>query len=197
MRNLLLLICLLSATGASAQSGRTLPGKSNALDFRHSVAFTPFSGIVAYGEINPGIGFDYEYIISPEHGIGLYFPFAFGFPGPEGGFGDEQHTTAYAAPGVRFHTARRGSNVDFATGPGLLIGNMHVRPNDNYYYGPYPGIARAPYDYGMLGLVVNNSLNFYRKHFQFGFDVRTGAMLEQERDTRFFIHFGMHFGGIF
>ena len=195
MRYLTLCLLLLTTTSLFAQPVRNNSKKSNDEEYRHSLSFTPFSGIVAYGNINPGIGFDYEYMISPEHGIGVHIPFAFGYAGPEQDFYDEyRHTTAYAAPGIRFHSGQSGSNIDFATGPSVLFGNMHFSPTDNYNN---PAILREPYDYNMLGFVVDNSLNFYRRHFQFGFDVRVGTMLDVQEDSRFFLHFGMHFGGRF
>jgi len=195
MRYLSLCLLLLTTTSLCAQPVRNSSKKTYADEYRHSVTFTPFSGIVTYGYLNPGIGFDYEYMISPENGIGLHIPFAFGFAGPEQDFYDEyQHTTAYAAPGIRFHTGQGRSDVDFATGPSVLVGNIHFRPTENYNN---PGIIRDPYDYSMVGFVVDNSLNLSRRHFQFGFDVRVGTLLEMQQDSRFFIHFGMHFGGRF
>jgi len=49
----------------------------------------------------------------------------------------------------------------------------------------------------MVGLLVDNSLNFHRKHFVFGFDVRAGTMIDYHGKHPFLIHFGMHFGGKF
>ena len=191
MRYLPFFLFLLISTSLSAQSVSKSSKNAGALEYQHTVAFTPFSGIVAYGEFNPGIGFAYEYMISPENGIGLHIPFAFGFVGPEQDYNyGFRHTSYYAAPGIRFHTGNKGTdNVDFATGPAILIGNMHFQPAD--------GLIQDPYDYNMFGFMADNSLNFNRGHFQFGLDVGVGALLDEYRDSRFFIHFGMHFGGRF
>jgi hypothetical protein len=197
MRYLSIIILLLVATAASAQSGRNRNNKSDGLEFRHIANFTPFSGIVAYDHVNPGVGLDYEYIISQEHGIGVHIPFVIGFAGPDQDdfyYSEYKHTSIHAAPGIRFHTARRGSTVDFITGPAVLFGNMHFSPNDDYYN---PSIGRNPYDYGMLGFAADNTLNFYRNHFVFGLDVRVGTLTEVREGSRFFIHFGLHFGGNF
>lgn len=197
MRYLLPFIFLLAAAPLYAQPGGSSRHQSDGLDFRHMALFTPFSGVVAYGNINPGAGIDYEYIISQEYGVGVHIPFILGYAGPDDGFFYNdyyRHTSIYTAPGIRFHTANSRSNVDFVTGPSVLIGNMHFSPVDDYYN---PGIVRNPYDYSMIGLLADNSLNFYRNHFVFGFDVRLGTMIERRESTRFFIHFGMHFGGRF
>ena len=196
MRYLSIFLLLLTSTSLCAQTMRNTPKKTEALDYRHSVSFTPFSGVVAYDYANPGIGFDYEYMISPENGIGVHIPVVFGFAGPEQDFyNGYRHTSAYVAPGLRFHTGKgNNSRVDFATGPSVLIGNLHFGPSDDYYN---PGNPQESYNYNMFGFVVDNSLNFYKGHFQFGFDVRVGSMLDVQEDSRFFIHFGMHFGGRF
>lgn len=196
MRKSLLACCLLLLGVPAFSQPETRGRKSDAPEYRHSISFTPFSGMVTYKEFNPGAGMTYEYMISREAGIGIQIPVMVGFAGPEQsdfGYQSYKHSVIYTAPGVRFHTGRRRSNVDFVTGPSLLIGNMHFSPQNNNYYNP-PG---RPFDYSMVGLVADNSLNFYRRHFAFGFDVRLGTMLDRRDDTRFFIHFGMHFGGIF
>ncbi len=73
---------------------------------------------------------------------------------------------------------------------------MHFQPYNDYYGGSQ--INAEPFNYGLLGIIADNSINFYRGHFQFGFDVRVGALAEvRDDDSRFFIHFGMHFGGKF
>lgn len=196
MRYLYTLILLLAASSLSAQPGRRAKPASDALQDRHIATFTPFGFSVAYDRFNPVAGFDYEYIISQEYGIGVHIPIVVGYTGPEQGYNNGyNHSVLYTAPGIRFHTARRNSSVDFVTGPSLLLGNMHFKPNDDYYYNP--GFTRSSYDYGMVGIVADNSLNFYRNHFAFGFDVRVGALMEERNSSRFFFHLGMHFGGIF
>jgi len=202
MQKPLLLACMLLLCAPAFAQPERRARKSDALDFRHSISFTPISGIVAYKELNPAAGLTYEYIISREAGIGINIPIMLGYAGPERAYLNNtqyKHSVIYAAPGIRFHTGRRNSTVDFATGPAVLIGNQHFSPDDSYYYGgTYPNYNNGPaFNRTMVGLVADNSLNFYRSHFNFGFDVRVGTMLERQQDTRFFIHFGMHFGGIF
>ena len=151
--------------------------------------------MVTFGEFNPGIGFDYEYMVSKEHGIGIHVPIVLGYAGPEQDcYSDYKHTVYYAAPGVRFHTGDGTGAVDFSTGPGILICNMHFSPGENYMN---PQIQRQPFDYSLFGLIVDNSINFQKNHFLFGFHVRVGTMFEEQKDERFFINFGMHFGGRF
>jgi hypothetical protein len=199
MRNILFILLL--ATSASAQAQHR-PGPDRmdwegGADGRHILSFTPFCGIVAYDQFNPGVGLDYEYIFDKERGIGFHVPFALGYTGPEQdafGNGYYKHTSYYAAPGIRFHTSDGRGMVDFATGPSVLVGNIHFSPVEQY---STPGFVRDPYNYSMVGLVVDNSLNFQRKHFLFGFDVRVGSLIERQENTRFFLHFGMHFGGKF
>jgi hypothetical protein len=200
MRNCLLLVLLFSSTLAQAQK-RIAKGSGNMIDGHHIVSFTPICGIVAYDNFNPGFGMEYEYILSQEAGIGLRLPFAFGYSGQEQDFTyysgsgyTYKHTSVYAAPGIRFHGTFRNKNADFATGPAIILGNMHFSPYN--YNGNYTVLPES-YDYGMTGIMADNSLNFYRNHFMFGFDVRVGALMEVREDSRFFIHFGMHFGGIF
>jgi hypothetical protein len=198
MRNILYILLLIISIPAQAQRrGPDLSNREGGVDGQHILSFTPFCGIVAYGKFNPGVGFDYEYIFDKERGIGVHVPFALGYAGPEQndifGSGYYKHTSYYTAPGLRFHTSSRGM-VDFSTGPSILIGNMHFSPVESY---GNPGIIGNPFDYSMVGLLVDNSINFQRKHFLFGFDVRVGSMIESQDDTRFFIHFGMHFGGKF
>lgn len=197
MRKYLLAFSLLLLSAPAFSQSKSRGAKSDGLPFTHSLSLTPFSGMVTYGQFNPGAGFDYEYIFNKEAGIGVHLPVMVGFSGPEQDDffygGSYRHTVAYAAPGIRFHTGRRGGHVDFATGPSVLIGNMHFRPTDNYY----SPAGLNPFNYGMLGIMADNSLNFYRGHFAFGLDLRVGSMLERQEGTRFFIHFGMHFGGIF
>lgn len=183
---------------AQSEERRSFDG---AIDGRHSLSLTPICGMVTYGKLNPGLGFEYEYIFNQEAGIGLRLPIAFGYTGPEQDFnsyygGYYKHTTFYAAPGIRFHApVGGGKNAEFATGPAILLGNMHFRPSNDDYGSPT--ITAEPFNYGLLGIMADNSINFYRGHFQFGFDVRVGALAEVRDDSRFFIHFGMHFGGKF
>ena len=189
MRYLLVVLLLLSAASLRAQKSRA----GSASDDRHIVTFTPFGFIVSYKQFNPCIGFDYEYMLSKDKGIGLHLPFAFGYEGPEQNdfysSRSYRHTTLYAAPGIRFH-APFGGHAEFITGPGILLGNTHFEPYDTYY-------GDKPFDYGVAGLIADNTLNIYNRHFVFGFDVRVGTMVEQREDTRFFLHIGMHFGGRF
>jgi hypothetical protein len=197
MRKILSAFCLMMLCAPSfAQSGRSAKS-SDPMPYRHSLNFTPFGFTVTYKEFNPAAGISYEYMIDPEAGISFNLPVTLGYVGPEqSDFYYSQsyrHTVFFAAPGVRFHTGRRRSAVDFATGPSIIAGNMSFRPTDSYY-GPASGEA---FNYGLLGLSADNSLNFYRNHFAFGFDLRVGTMFEERRDTRFFLNFGMHFGGIF
>lgn len=198
MRYILLLGALITSLSVYGQSKSTYGNRKKAEHYdRHIASFTPFSGNVSYKKFNPGAGIDYEYLISPENGIGVHIPIIIGYAGPDQsdfGFNEYRHTSIHAAPGIRFHTGRQNSEVDFITGPSLLIGNLHFKPTDDNFN---PTIQRDPYDYGMLGLMADNTLNFYRRHFVFGIDVRLGAMFEEQDDTRFFIHFGIHFGGKF
>jgi hypothetical protein len=201
MRNCLLIVLLFISTLTQAQKRRSA-GSDIAIDARHLVSFSPICGIVAYDRFNPGFGLEYEYIVSKEAGIGIRVPFAFGYNGPDDAFvvynGNAvsyRHTSLYAAPGVRFHAPIRRGAGEFATGPGIILGNMHFSPYD--YYGSTGGALPASYDYGMTGIMADNSLNFYRGHFMFGFDVRVGYLFEVQNDTRYFMHFGIHFGGKF
>ena len=199
MRNILYILLLAITIPAQAQRrpGPDFQDWEGGVDGRHIITFTPFCGIVAYKQFNPGVGFDYEYIIDKERGIGIHIPFALGYAGPDQsdfGTGNYKHTSVYVAPGVRFHSSDGRGMVDFATGPSILVGNMHFTPQANYYN---PGIVGEAFNYSMVGLVVDNSINFQRKHFMFGFDVRVGTLLEKQEDTKFFLHFGMHFGGKF
>jgi hypothetical protein len=157
-------------------------------EYRHHVAFTPIAGLIAYDYGNPGMGFDYEYMFDLEHRIGVHFPFAFGFPTSSS---YENHSQTYVAPGILFHTGSRLSRVDFATGPSFMIGNLHFGSSNN---NPYPV---SPTNHTLVGFLVDNSINFNKEHFQFGFDVRMGPLLNEFDNQRFFIHFGMHFGGRF
>lgn len=195
---LILAVLLLISLSSQAQQRRSTTIKKQrdlAIDAHHVVSFSPFGFLVAYDRFNPAIGFDYEYILSQEAGIGIRFPFAFGYSGPEEDFGSgsTKHTTLYAAPGVRFHAPIRRGAAEFATGPAIILGNMHFKPYDNGFGGP----VVQPYDYNLTGIMADNSLNFFRGNFMFGFDFRVGTMIKEENDSRFFIHLGMHFGGKF
>lgn len=171
-----------------------LRAQSSQGEYKHRVAFTPIAGLISYDYGNPAMGFDYEYVFDTEHGIGVHIPFAFGFSvNDDFSSGDYRHTQAYVAPGLLFHTGSKRSRVDFATGPSIMFGNLHFSPRDDYYH-QYPVDA---FNYGLVAFLVDNSLNFNKEHFQFGFDVRMGPLLEQRDGNRFFIHFGMHFGGRF
>ena len=200
MRNCLLIVLLLTSTLAQAQN-KAGSRRDLAIDARHLVSFTPICGIVAYDNFNPGFGFEYEYILSQEAGIGLRLPFAFGYAGPDqdlnyyGSGVSYKHTSLYAAPGIRFHAPFRNKSVEFATGPALILGNMHFSPYE--YYGGSSTVLPSSFDYNMMGIMADNSLNFYRNKFMFGFDVRVGSLVEVHDGSRFFIHFGMHFGGKF
>lgn len=196
MRYMLLYSLLLTTLSLHAQSRRiSTASKNKVQEDRHIATFTPFAGVVSYSKFNPGVGVDYEYIINPELGLGVHIPIIVGYVGPEQSdfnSNNYRHSAIYTAPGIRFHTGRRNGEADFSTGPSVLIGNLHFRPAENN-----SGIVRDPYNYSMLGLVADNTLNLYNRHFVFGFDVRLGALIEKQEDTRFFIHFGMHFGGKF
>lgn len=189
MRYLLAVILLLGATTLRAQSHRSAPVQ----DDRHIATFTPFGFIVAYDRFNPSIGFDYEYLLNTENGIGIHLPFAFGYEGPEqdGYFGGNyKHTTLYAAPGIRIHAPFSHGRAEFITGPGVILGNTHFRPYNTYN-------SEQPFDYRIAGLIADNTLNIYNRHLVFGIDVRVGTTIEEHADTRFFIHVGMHIGGKF
>jgi hypothetical protein len=190
MRYLLAVLLLISATTLRAQSRHSAATN----DDRHIATFTPFGFIVAYEQFNPCIGLDYEYILSKEKGIGLHLPLAFGYEGPEqDGFYSSRnykHTTIYAAPGIRFHAPFGRGRAEFITGPAVILGNTHFRPGDTYY-------GDQPFDYGIAGLIADNTLNIYNNHFVFGIDVRVGTMAEVHEDSRFFLHIGLHFGGRF
>ncbi len=199
--SLLLGCCFLLtlAPGATAQTirkGRPAEKRQPEFSDPQRIAFTPFGFVIAYGEVNPAIGLSYEYIVNRQNGLSVYVPFVFGYSGPDQstsfGYGSVVHTSFHAAPGVRFHTGGANSTRDFATGLGVLIGNMHFRPTADYNnYTP------APYNWGMAGLVCDNSFNATRGHFMFGFDARVGYLAERREGTQFFLVIGMHFGGKF
>ncbi len=201
MRSIFTTILLLSSLSLLGQTARSARDFDGAVDGKHYVAFMPFGGMVAYNAANPTIGFEYEYIFNREAGIGLRLPVALGYVGPEQGGNyysgnSYKHTAFYAAPGIRFHAPFGGSkNAEFCTGPALLLGNIHFRPYNDYYTGS--GSLSSPFDYGLTGIIADNSLNFYRRHFIFGFDVRVGTLVETHESSRFFMHIGMHFGGKF
>lgn len=202
MRVILVTLFLFSGLSLQAQtvksSNRAFDG---AYDGQHILNFMPFGGVVAYGKANPTIGFDYEYIFKGESRIGLHLPIVLGYQGPEQGgsfyYGSGyKYTTYYAAPGVRFHAQLGGGkNAELVTGPAIILGNMHFRPYD-YYYGT-GGPVGQPFDYSLTGIMADNSINFYHGHFVFGFDARVGSLIEVRDGTRFFMHIGMHFGGVF
>lgn len=160
------------------------------------ITFTPFGFVIAYDEVNPAIGLAYEYIVSRKTGMSVYLPFAFGYAGPDQstgyGYGNVVHTSFHAAPGLRFHTGGANSNRDFATGLGVLLGDMHFHPTADYN-----GYTQPVYDWSMAGLVCDNSFNATRGHFMFGFDARIGYLAERQAGTQFFLALGMHFGGKF
>jgi hypothetical protein len=197
MRTLLITLMVLGTMSLHAQTNRTKKGKPDlAIDARHIVNFSPVGFVVAYGQPNPAISFDYEYVFNQEAGIGVRLPFALGYEGPDQSFnsGSHKHTTVYAAPGIRFHAPiGRSRRAEFATGPSIILGNVHFRPYDNYS----GSIYTPPFNYGLTGFAADNSLNIYNRHFCFGFDLRIGSMVEVHEGTRFFIHAGMHFGGKF
>lgn len=201
MRKLILSALLILCAGAGfAQRSpvRKTDTRETLFTDPHRVTFTPFSVVTAYGEANPGIGLSYEYILGKTSGFSLYLPVAYGFQGPDqeygygGGYGRTIHTSFHAAPGVRFHTGEHGSRIDFATGLGVLVGNMHFRPTADYN-----GYTAQPYNYGLVGFVTDNSLNICRGHFMFGFDARIGIVGERNDLTQLFLSIGMHFGGKF
>ncbi|MEO6831327.1 MAG: hypothetical protein ABI378_03620 [Chitinophagaceae bacterium] len=199
MRKLLLYALILLAIPAGAQKKHST--KQTAFDFGadHIITFTPIAGIVSYGNFNPGIGFDYEYIVSRKLGMGIHIPVMYGFNDVT--YVDYynnyslKRTCFFTAPGIRFHTGKKGGKVDFATGPSVLIGNMNFRYKDDNGY--HPSSAPSDYSYNMLGIVVDNSLNFTRNHFVFGFNVKVGTMADKHEDSHYFMQFGMQFGGKF
>jgi hypothetical protein len=199
MRNILLSLLLLSSLSLHAQRTNTRR-EEPATDIQHIATFTPVGVVVAYGHANPVFGIDYEYIFNPEAGIGFQLPLVFGYEGPEQGdyiLGNNyNHTTVFAAPGIRIHAPiGRRRHAEFITGPSVIIGNMHFRPVNGYYGST--GTVSSAFNYNLLGIAANNSLNIYKGHFVFGFDARVGTLVESHEDSRFFIQLGMHFGGKF
>ena len=71
--------------------------------------------------------------------------------------------------------------------------NFRYKDNDGYF-GPI--IKPADYSYEMMGLALDNSINFIRNHFIFGFNVKLGWMAEEHENSHYFMQFGMRFGGI-
>lgn len=197
MRILLLTLVLLCTLSLRAQPVRRF---SPTIDGQHIITFTPICGMTAYGQGNPGVGFDYEYVFNRKAGVGFHLPVVMGYEGPEPGSitgnNDYRHTMVYAAPGIRFHAPFGGrKHAEFVTGPAIVIGNIHYRPYENSYY--YNGAPPQPYNDFFTGIAADNSLNIYNRHFVFGFDARVGTTFDARDSKRFFFHLGMHFGGIF
>lgn len=176
--------------------------KEKAFNFgaSHIITFTPISGIVSYGNFNPGVGFDYEYIVSKSIGMGIHIPVMFGF---DNGVNDVynnsytvKNTCFFTAPGIRFHTGKMRNKVDFATGPSVLLGNMHFHYSE-YGSGNSGSPLPSDYNYSMVGLVADNSLNVTKNKFIFALNVKVGSMLDKHEGTHFFMQFGIQLGGIF
>lgn len=165
-------------------------------DGSNIVTFQPFGFAVAYSKANPTVGLDYEYIVSKKLGLGVHVPVMFGFVPPDNFFDNGyQHTMFYIAPGIRFHVGGRRRSLDFSTGPSIVIGNQHYKPNDNYYYGT--GITQTAYNLGFTGIAADNVLNIQRGNFIFGFNSRVGYTFDRNNSSRYFMDLGIHFGGRF
>jgi len=197
MRYLLLLTFLLGTTASFASHKHKKDNKVYDYGSNQVVTLTPFSGVVSYGYFNPAVGLDWEYIVSRKLGLGIHVPVMYGFIGPEqsdyNGNSSNQHSSIFTAPGIRFHTGTKDGTVDFSTGPSLLYGNLHFNPTMDYN-GQQITDAR---NVQLFGLLCDNSINFTRQHFIFGFNVKVGTCFQIQESTRFFIQFGMQFGGRF
>ena len=196
MRTLLILFLLGIPVFSQAQSTRShrTHKREKKPDYRHILTVTPISGIIAYADVNPAAGIDYEYLVDKKRIVGLHIPVMFGYSGPDDGINSYRRTVFYVAPGIRFHADAGHGRVDFSTGPSIMFGNAHYRYQNNYY-NPYQ--ADADYNYSISGIVVDNAINIHERAFIFGFDVRTGYTFEKHNDSRYFLEFGMHFGGRF
>jgi hypothetical protein len=196
MRILLATLLLLGITSAQAQHNKQ--DQYLVIDDQHIVTFSPLSGMIAYDYFNPCVSLDYEYVFNREMGLGLYIPLVFGYEGPEQDaiYNTEyyKHKAVYTAPGIRFHAPIRHGRGAFTTGPGILLGTMHFRPSGDYNNG---GHTANPFDYSLTGIIADNSLDFYKQHFIFGLKMRTGWLFETHDGNRFFLEFGLHFGGKF
>jgi len=203
MKLLLTYILFLGLCVPTSAQGKNKIQKAmpNEFGFDHIITATPISGILAFNNVNAGVGLDYEYIISRKLGLGIHIPIVYGFD-PNQDYSNyydtyQTHTCYFIAPGLQFHTAQKGSKVDFVTGPSVILGNMSFvyHEGKNISGGPRP--LPSDYNYPLYGIAVDNSLNFIRNNFQFGFNIKTGAMQERYEGTRFFIQFGLRIGGLF
>jgi hypothetical protein len=182
MRSFILLLITITLSAAAFSQK-----KDSKQLYRNRIGITPLCGIVAYGYVNPGVGFDNEYLLDPSKGIGVHYSFSYGFD--DGAYSNLKHNSFVVTSGVHFHSNPNG-HVDFAMGPSLLFGKMYFQPKtDNSSAQSF-----EPYNYSMFALLVDNSLNFNYKRFQWGIDFRMGPMLERQNSQQIFWNFGMHFG---
>jgi hypothetical protein len=159
------------------------------------VGYNVFSGspvnlVVVNGYGCYAFGFSYERLLGPDQILGVQIPvyFAFGvdniLDGDEGQF-------FYTTPGLQVHVAGARRRFDYAVGPSLLLGNLYERDYRN-------NAPDLEYNTFTSGILVDNNLNFQRKHFLFGIHIAMGSTFPNDQyHSQFFFQFGLRFGGRF
>ena len=135
-------------------------------------------------------GFTYEHLFGPEEILGIQIPMHFAFGSNDWLDGDDGHFF-YTAPGLQVHVAGAHRKFDYAVGPSVILGNL----NERIYRGNNPDYHLNTFT---TGVMVDNNLNFQRRHFLFGIHMAFGTTFPNDSyDSQFFMQFGFRFGGRF
>ena len=197
----ILIVLMQSMVMLRAQSGNGFRLRSLPLEYeyQHRVTLMPVGLVIAYARANTTIGCSYEYMFDRVHGISFYLPFAYGYKGAEQQLYDSHdllsttHTSWHFAPGVRVHTGKGQSKSDFATGPGIVLGRITAATYFRSPSYPYYTVQIAD-NYGLLGLVLDNSLDYSMRHLMLGLTARIGMLAEQHDYSAFFFAAGVAVG---
>lgn len=203
----ILLVFGLNMNMLHAQSGkgsrlRYLPAS---YEYQHRVTITPVGLVVAYARANTLFGCSYEFMFNRIHGIAFYIPFAFGYRGSEQNlynnsllkssniFLSTEHISWHIAPGIQVHTGKGQTPVDFSIGPGIVLGKLNAVTRFKSPQYPFETI-RVNDSYGLLGLVLDGSLDYTRGHLMAGLFVRLGMLAEQHDFSSFLFAAGVRAG---
>ncbi len=150
---------------------------------------SPVNLVVVNGYVCYGFGFTYEHLFGPDQIVGIQVPVHFAFGINDWDHADDGHFF-YTAPGLQVHVAGANRKFDYALGPSVVLGNLRER-----IYNNGPTHVRNTFT---SGIMLDNNLNFQRRHFLFGIHIGMGATFPNNvYDSRFCMQFGFRFGGRF
>lgn len=159
------------------------------------VSGSPINLTVVNGFACYAFGFTYEHLFGEDQIVGLQIPFYFAFGSRDIFYDDDQGRYYYATPGLQIHVAGARRGFDYAVGPSVLLGNLNEK--DNSYYNGVRTTERVLSTF-TTGILLDNNLNFQRRSFLFGLNIKLGSTFQNANyDSRFYFQFGLRFGGRF